>query len=155
MLAVAPTASRRTDLLLAIDRALRSTGTCAATAVMQEVAARLAGLDPAVDGLAGDQLHVRRRLADDGFRVVPGQASSFVYMACPTGVTDVGLVDELASAGLLVMPSCLFHHDGFVRLALNVGRERLDAAVSIMAAVAGARRHEPVPVASGGAPWPR
>lgn len=155
LLAVAPSASRRDVLLLAIDRALRSTGTCAATAVMQEVAARLAGLDPAVDGLASDQLHVRRRLADAGFRVVPGQASAFVYLACPPDVTDVGLVDELAEAGLLVMPSRLFHHDGCIRLALNVGRERLDTAVSILTAVAGAHRDEPVSVASGGAPWPR
>jgi aspartate aminotransferase len=123
--AVSPRVARHPDILREISRALRSTGACAPTVVMQHVAAELAGHDPGQGSLAEDQAGARRALADAGVLLIDGQASVFVYARCPDNVDDWTFVQMAAEEGVLVMPSSVFYDTGHYRLALNVSGERL------------------------------
>ncbi len=113
----------------ALDRALRSTGVCAPTALMQQVVTEIADLQPDQSLLRADQLHMRRLLVERGFDVVPGQGTAFVYVRCPDG-DDWAFVDRVAQAGVLAMPSSVFHEPGHFRLALNVNAHLFDDVVS-------------------------
>jgi aspartate aminotransferase len=133
--AVSPHMADHDAVAQRVVRSLRSTGVYAPTSVMQLVAARLARLTPDNRALAADQRHVRSALGALGYRVVPAEATAFVYVRCPDGWggDDVAFVERLAEHGLLVMPSTLFHEPGHVRLVLNVGRSELDEALTILA----------------------
>lgn len=113
-------------------RSLRATGHYGPTAVMQRVAAELAGLTPDIAGLGEDQRHARARLDAMGYDVVAAQATPFVYARCPDGTPDRDFATRLAQSGLLVMPSSVFHEPGWFRLALNCTRDHLDHALEIL-----------------------
>lgn len=117
-------------------RSLRATGHYGPTAVMQHVAAELAGLTADLGALADDQRHVRSALAAMGYDVVDGQASPFLYARCPRSADDLAFVSELATSGLLAMPSTVFHETGWFRLALNASRDQLDRALDVLEACA-------------------
>lgn len=117
-------------------RSLRTTGHYAPTSIMQQVAAELAGLTADCRRLADDQHHVRAALAGLGYEVAPGRATPFVYARCPGGPDDMAFVTGLAEAGLLAMPSTVFHEPGWFRLALNAERHQLDHALEVLEAAA-------------------
>lgn len=117
----------------AVERAMRSTGFCAPTALMQRLIPRIADLAPDVRSLADDQRWARRRLTEIGYRVIDGQGTAFVYAECPDGTDDEQFVRELAECGVLAMPSSIFHEPGCFRLALNTERAELDEALRRLA----------------------
>ncbi|MFC9285743.1 aminotransferase class I/II-fold pyridoxal phosphate-dependent enzyme [Streptomyces sp. NPDC057052] len=123
--AFGPALDGRTDVLARAERALRSLGFCAPTALMQRLVVELADLTPECGPLHRDQLLLRGTLDRLGYTTVPGQATGFVYARCPAGTDDWTFVSRLARHGVLAMPSSLFHEPGAFRLALNVGPERL------------------------------
>jgi len=125
-IAFGPALRGRAEALLRSERALRSTGFCAPTALMQRLVTELADLSPDYEALRQDQLVLRETLTRLGYDAVPGQATAFVYVRCPDGFDDWTFVERLARGGLLAMPSSLFHEPGYFRLALNVGPDRLD-----------------------------
>ena len=134
-IAVSPRAADRQSLLLRVERAVRATGTCAPTLVMQHVMAELCELTPDVSSLAADQVLVRDELGRAGVAAVAGQATAFVYVRCPGQVDDWAFARLAAREGVLVLPSAVFHHSGHYRLALNVSGERLCEGVRRVAAV--------------------
>lgn len=117
-------------------RSLRATGHYGPTSVMQHVAAELAGLTADIGALADDQRYVRSALAAMGYDVLDGQATPFLYARCARGAGDMAFVSELAKAGLLAMPSTVFHEPGWFRLALNAPRDQLDRALDVLEAAA-------------------
>ncbi|MFI6823494.1 aminotransferase class I/II-fold pyridoxal phosphate-dependent enzyme [Micromonospora sp. NPDC050187] len=125
-LALAPSLSDHDRRVDAVERAARSTGVCAPTVLMQQLAAALVDLEPDTAPLRGDQLRLRRLLTELGHRPVPADGTAFVYLPCPNGVDDWEAVRRLAGEGLLAMPSSLFHEPNHFRLALNVGSDRFD-----------------------------
>jgi aspartate aminotransferase len=102
-----------------VDRALRATGVCAPTALMQRLVGDIASWVPDHRALQADQARMRRGLLDIGYEVIPGQATSFVYVRCPPGKDDWAFVEALSGHGVLAMPSSLFHEPDHFRLALN------------------------------------
>lgn len=108
-----------------VDRALRATGTCAPTALMQLLATELADWTPDHSSLREDQLWIRRALRECGYEVVAGQATGFVYVRCPHGLDDWSFVEELSRHGVLALPSTVFHEPGYFRLSLNCERDEL------------------------------
>ena len=71
-----------------------------------------------------------------GYDVLDGQATPFLYARCARGADDMAFVSELARAGLLAMPSTVFHEPGWFRLALNAPRDQLDRALDVLEAAA-------------------
>jgi aspartate aminotransferase len=116
------------ELAPRVERAMRSTGFGAPTALMQRLVTRIADLVPDVRSLGDDQRWIRGRLTESGYRVVAAQGSAFVYVQCPDGADDEEFVTRLAAAGVLAMPSSVFHERGCFRLALNTGRAELTEA---------------------------
>ena len=132
-IALSPEMIRRQPLAAALERMMRITGHCAPTALMQRVASCLASLTPDTDGLTSLQQHARTQLAAAGFDVVPADATSFVYVREPDG-NNPGLAALAARQGVLVMPSGIFHEQGYFRIALNVGHPELSEAAARLAA---------------------
>ncbi|QIS09876.1 aminotransferase class I/II-fold pyridoxal phosphate-dependent enzyme [Nocardia arthritidis] len=124
-IALSPNFPDGNEVRLQLERAMRVTGFCAPTALMQAVAGALAGMQPHREGLAFDQQVFRRGLDELGYRVTPGQGSCFIYAECPGG-DDIEFVRKAAREGLLIMPSSIFYEPGYFRLALNVGADRVD-----------------------------
>ncbi|WP_238412191.1 aminotransferase class I/II-fold pyridoxal phosphate-dependent enzyme [Saccharothrix deserti] len=108
-----------------VDRALRATGTCAPTALMQHLVAEVADMVPDQTSLRQDQQRVRAELAQIGYDVIPAQATPFVYVRCPHDADDWSYVETLRRRGVLAMPSTVFHEPNHFRLALNTGPETL------------------------------
>ncbi|MFD9595317.1 aminotransferase class I/II-fold pyridoxal phosphate-dependent enzyme [Kitasatospora sp. NPDC059973] len=125
-LALGPGLREREEVRRRAERALRSLGHCAPTALMQRLVLELADLTPDCRELRGDQLRLRALLTDLGYRVVDAEATAFLYVECPYGLGDREFVDLLAARGLIAMPSELFHDEGHFRLALNTGPDRFD-----------------------------
>jgi aspartate aminotransferase len=125
-LALGPALSRRDELAARVDRAVRSMGFCAPTALMQRLVLEIVDLEPDHGTLRDDQLRLRALLAGLGYEAVPAQATGFVYVRCPPGSDDWGFVRRLARNGVLAMPSELFHEGGYFRLAINVPAGEFD-----------------------------
>lgn len=123
-LALGPRMRHHDEAVIHVERALRSTGICAPTALMQRLVLEIVDLEPDQGPLRRDQTLLRAELRRLGYRIVDGQATAFVYIRCPDGVDDWEFVTNLAGQRLLAMPSELFHEGRHIRLALNVGAER-------------------------------
>jgi aspartate aminotransferase len=119
-LAVNPEMNGHDEVVRRIERALRYTGTCAPTALMQELVQHLADLDPRTQALRADQERFRELVERVGLIAMPSQATAFVYVRCPPGLEDWAFVERMAHEGLLAMPSSIFHDTGHVRFALNL-----------------------------------
>ncbi|HEX9033457.1 MAG TPA: aminotransferase class I/II-fold pyridoxal phosphate-dependent enzyme [Streptosporangiaceae bacterium] len=134
-LAVSPHVDLRRQVARQLEQGMRITGHCAPTALMQHVVAELADTTPDNSALAGLQQQARQELRDLSIDVVDAQATRFLYARCPSA-DDLSFVAELAERGLLAMPSTLFHETGWFRLALNVPRPQLEAAMRTIGEVA-------------------
>jgi aspartate aminotransferase len=78
----------------------------------------------------------RRRFVDElsarGYDVVLPDATMFLYVRIPSSYDDFEFVQELATAGLLVLPASVFHHHGYFRLSLTGSEPMLERALSIL-----------------------
>jgi aspartate aminotransferase len=124
-LAVSPRFQPRQTAQRDLVRALRVSGGCAPTVLMQQVMGELAALRPDTATLAADQVRVRALLHAAGAAVVDATATAFVYVRCPEGLTSGEFVRQAADRGVLVLPAELFHDSFHYRIALNVTGERL------------------------------
>ena len=95
------------------------------------------GSSPAIPSLRADWLVDWRKLFIEelsaaGYNPVPPEATMFIYAQCPSPNDDFEFVEDLAAAGLLVLPAPVFHHDGYFRLALTGSEPMLEQALSIL-----------------------
>jgi len=111
----------------------RVTGVATPTSLMQLAVPRLLSLryDP------GRLLEWRKRFIEElsagGYGVAPADATMFLYVQNPSFYADdFEFVEELAAAGLLVLPAPVFHHRGFFRLSLTGSEPMLERALSIL-----------------------
>jgi aspartate aminotransferase len=132
--ALSPQIHQREDLTNRLERALRISGNCAPTTLMQLLAGRLAGLTPDMSELARAQQLTRDQLTALGYEVVPAEATSFVYVRVPDG-DEAAFTSCAADHGVLVMPSSIFHEHGYFRMALNVERPELEQASARLAGI--------------------
>jgi aspartate aminotransferase len=130
--AVSPRCQDREALGTALLEGARITGHCAPTTLMQHLVSALADHTPALDDLAQTQRAAREALVAAGYEVIDGQAAAFIYVRCPDA-DAFRFVTALAANGVLAMPSTIFHEPGYFRIALNVGRDDLDRATTILA----------------------
>jgi len=131
-LAVNPRHPMRETVRHELVTEMRITGTYAPTALMQHLATAMVGFTPCLDALACHQHRARNALQGAGFHVVNAHATPFVYVQAPTA-DDERFAAAAADRGVLVMPSTLFHEQGYFRVAINVDGAALDHAVSVLA----------------------
>ena len=104
------------------------------TSLMQHAVCDLLDFKPAVAALAQKQACVRRALTGYGYDVCDADATFYVYVRSPIH-DDFRFAELLASHGVLVVPSTLFHDPGYIRLSLTARREAIAAGLPVFASV--------------------
>jgi aspartate aminotransferase len=132
-IALSPRMPELDGIRTAIERCVRIMGFGHPTATMQRAVCDLVDLDPAASSLAPVHDLVRRSLKACGYDVCEGDATFYVYVKSPI-VDDVAFAELLASQGVLVVPSTLFHDPGYMRLSLTATPQAIAAAMPVFAA---------------------
>jgi aspartate aminotransferase len=134
--AVSPHHPRRDDVGRELVRWLRITGVAAPTALMQRALPRLLALHHDLSVVGTARALVVGRLRSIGCEPVTPDATIFVYARTPDEwPDDEAFAAALAHHGVLVLPAALFHHSGFVRLAMTATTDRLEEAMERIAEV--------------------
>jgi aspartate aminotransferase len=115
-----------------LERCVRLMGFCTPTDLMQRAVCRLLDYRPPLDALAGRQTAIRSELRSYGYEICDAEATFFIYVTSPLA-DEVRFAELLADAGVLVLPSSLFHERGYVRLSVTA---RLDAIAARLPAFA-------------------
>jgi len=116
--AVSPRMPENDEVRRALERGVRLMGFCAPTDLMQRAVCRLLDYRPHLDALAQQQETVRTALTGYGYEVCKAEATFFVYARSPIP-DDFKFAELLASRGVLVVPSTLFHETGYFRISLT------------------------------------
>ncbi len=133
-IAVSPRAPERSEVRELLLRCVRLMGFCTPTSLMQRAVCDLLDYRPRLDGLAEKQAFVRRMIGGYGYQVCDADAAFYVYARSPVP-DDFTFAEQLASRGVMVMPSTLFHEPGFVRLSLTARVEAIEAGLPAFASV--------------------
>jgi aspartate aminotransferase len=140
-IAVSPRMPDLDEVRTTIERCVRLMGFGHPTSIMQRAVSDLIDCEPAVAALARNQTAVRRALTAYGYDVCDGDATFYVYVKSPIE-DDFRFAERLASQGVLVVPSTLFHDPGYVRLSLTARPQAIAAAMPVFAASLNELRRE-------------
>jgi aspartate aminotransferase len=111
----------------------RVTGVATPTSLMQLAVPRLLSLRYDNEWLVEWRGRFVEELSAKGYGVTPPDATMFLYVQSPPLYDDdFEFVEELAAAGLLVLPAPVFHHRGFFRLSLTGSEPMLEQALSTL-----------------------
>jgi aspartate aminotransferase len=132
-IAMSPRMPQLDDVRTTIERCVRVMGFGHPASIMQRAVSDLVDCKPAVAALARRQAAVRRALTAYGYEVCGGDATFYVYVKSPIE-DDFQFAELLASHGVLVVPSALFHDPGYVRLSLTARAEAIASAMPVFAA---------------------
>jgi aspartate aminotransferase len=127
-IAVSPRMPHLDDVRQTIERCVRIMGFGHPTSIMQRAVIDLVDCSPSLEALARKQAAVRSALAAYGSDVCGGDATFYVYVKCPIE-DDFQFAERLASRGVLVVPSTLFHDPGYLRLSLTASEQAIAAAL--------------------------
>ncbi|HEX2713217.1 MAG TPA: aminotransferase class I/II-fold pyridoxal phosphate-dependent enzyme, partial [Candidatus Acidoferrales bacterium] len=141
--AVSPRMPENEEVRAILERCVRIMGFCAPTSLMQRAVCDLLDYRPRVEALRETQERVRRALTGFGYEVCAADATFFVYMKSPIR-DDFGFTELLASRGVIVAPSTLFHERGHVRLSLTARPEAITAGLPTFAAALAQLRGTPL-----------
>lgn len=131
--AVSPNHPSRRRLAEELILWTRITGFATPTSLMQRAIPRLLSLRYPQEWLVGWRERFVAGLQAEGYGVAPPEATLFVYAQTPSSYDDdFAFVEDLAAAGLLVLPALVFHHRGYFRLSLTGSEPMLEQALSIL-----------------------
>jgi aspartate aminotransferase len=130
--AVCPRHPSRRYLSEDLRRWTRITGIATPTSLMQRAVPRLLSLRHSQDWLIEWRERIVGELSAMGYGVSPPDATMFVYVQTPSSMNDFEFSEELAMAGLLVLPAPVFHHSGYFRLSLTGSETMMERALSIL-----------------------
>jgi aspartate aminotransferase len=131
-LALSPAMPNLEQVRTTIERCIRLMGFGHPTSILQRAVMDLLDCKPAAVALGRRQAEVRSALASYGYDVCHGEATFYVYVKSPVE-DDFQFAELLASQGVLVVPSMLFHDPGYVRLSLTAQTPAIEAALPIFA----------------------
>jgi aspartate aminotransferase len=132
-IALSPQMPSLSDVRSTIERCARAMGFGHPTSIMQRAVIDLVDCSPALEPLARKQAAVRSALTAYGYDVCGADATFYVYVKSPAA-DDFQFAELLASCGVLVAPSTLFHDPGYVRLSLTASLHAITAALPVFAA---------------------
>lgn len=133
-IAVSPRMPDLDEVRTTLERCVRVMGFGHPTSIMQRAVSDLVECRPDVAALARKQDVVRRALTSYGYELCEGDATFYVYVKSPID-DDFQFAELLASHGVLVVPSTLFHDPGYVRLSLTAPAHAIAAALPVFATV--------------------
>lgn len=119
-------------------RLCRSLGHATPTALMQRAIARLLDLEADLGTIGARRSMAVRALEHAGYAVSPGRHTMFVYARAPSG-DDFELAESAARAGVLVLPSSVFHEPGAFRITVTAGEQALARGLGALADLAAQR----------------
>jgi len=129
--AVSPEMPERESMRKQLERCVRATGFCGPTSLMQDAICRLLDYNPRLDLLAQNQEAIRTALTACGYTVCDAPATFFVYVKSPLE-DDFTFTELLASHGVLVIPSTLFHERGYFRISVTAKAGSLPSGVRVL-----------------------
>ena len=132
-IALSPRLPQLDDVRTTIERSIRAMGFGHPTSIMQRAVIDLVDCERGVAALAGAHNVVRRSLKAFGYEIVDGDATFYVYVKSPVA-DEFQFTELLASHGVLVVPSTLFHDPGYIRLSLTARAQSITAALPVFAA---------------------
>lgn len=112
---------------------MRVLGLATPTALMQKALPGLLQLHHDLSWLQAWRQRFGDELTDQGYSVVPPEATLFMYVRTPGGYDDMEFAEALARRGVLVIPAPVFHHQGYFRLALTASVDMLERALPVFA----------------------
>jgi aspartate aminotransferase len=115
-------------------RAVRAMGFCAPNALMQLAVPKLLDVVVDVAWIEHRSRRIERGLTQAGYDVVHPDGTFFLYVAAPDD-DDFAFAETLASQGVLVMPSSLFHQRGYCRLSVTATDTMIDVALGKLAKI--------------------
>jgi aspartate aminotransferase len=130
--AISPRHPQRADLSAELERWTRVTGIATPTALMQRALPELLGLHHDLSWLETWRGRIVRRLRAAGYMLIEPDATLFVYVRTPEGLSDADFATRLAERGVLVLTAEIFHHAGWFRLALTGSDDMLARALDIL-----------------------
>lgn len=130
--AVSPHHPSRERLAEEMVQWTRITGLATPTSLMQQAVPHLLSLRYDQKWLVKWRKRFVEELSAAGYSVAPPDATMFVYVQTPASYKDFEFAEELATAGLLVLPAPVFHHRGYFRLSLTGSEPMLERALSIL-----------------------
>jgi aspartate aminotransferase len=130
--AVSPRHPSRASLAEELVLWTRITGLATPTALMQRAVPRLLSVRYDQGWLVEWRELFVKELSAAGYDPVPPEATMFIYAQTPSPYDDFEFVEDLAAAGLLVLPAPVFHHRGYFRLALTGSEPMLEQALSAL-----------------------
>jgi aspartate aminotransferase len=128
--AVPPDMPDRTEFSEILEQLCRVMGFCTPTALMQIALRDLVAHVPDWSALRGRRQIALDALRAGGYDVVPSEATFFLYPRAPGG-DDWGHAEQLADAGVLVLPSPVLHHAGHFRISLTCKDSMLAKAADV------------------------
>jgi aspartate aminotransferase len=132
-LAISPRHPDRRRLSEDLVRWTRITGVATPTSLMQLAVPRLLSLHYDQEWLVKWRKRFIEQLSAAGYVLAPPDATMFIYVRNPPSYDDdFEFVEELAAAGLLVLPAPVFHHRGHFRLSLTGSEPMLEQALSVL-----------------------
>jgi aspartate aminotransferase len=130
--AVSPAHPERAEIAHELERWTRITGIATPTALMQQALPRLLTLRYDLSWLPRLRRRMASRLRAAGYRVADADATLFLYVRTPDGISDWSFTRLLAGRGVLVLPAPVFHHRGWFRLALTASEPMIETALSVL-----------------------
>lgn len=116
--AVSPSMPERIEMRRQLERYVQAMGFCTPTTLMQRAVCRLLDYRPPIDIVAARQRMLRTHLKSYGYEVCDADATFFIYVKSPVS-DDFAFAEKMANAGVLVLPSALFHERGFFRISVT------------------------------------
>jgi aspartate aminotransferase len=126
--ALSPRMLEREEVRMRLERCIRLMGFGNPSSLMQYAVCDLLECRPDVEKLGDMQVSVRHTLAGYGYEVCDADATFYVYVKSPIA-DDFRFAERLATHGVLVVPSTLFHDPGYIRLSLTARPDRITAAL--------------------------
>jgi aspartate aminotransferase len=132
--AVSPRMPENREVRRMMERSARFMGYCTPNSLMQHAVCELLDYTPRLEALANKQNAVRSALAAYGYEICEAEATFFVYVKSPIP-DDFMFAELLASYGVLVVPSTLYHESGYIRLSLTARSEAIASGLPAFARV--------------------
>lgn len=121
-------------------RLCRALGHATPTALMQRALPRLLALELRLETVAERRALAADMLQHAGYTLSAGKHTMFVYARTPRRAEDdFAFAEDAARAGVLVMPSSLFHEPGAFRVTVTPREETLARGLGLLARMRGRR----------------
>lgn len=132
--AVSPRVGDRESVTRQLERLCRVMGFCTPTALMQLAVRALLTVKPDLAPIRRRREQTLDALRSSGYQVVPSHGTFFLYVRSPDK-DDFAFVERLAERFVLVLPSSLFHHRGYLRIALTASDAMMRRALPVFQAL--------------------